>query len=75
MLDGIEEHLRHQPALETRNKKRLTANELSDWELRVQMFRVFYDVIQSDESQVVMVKAIGHKVHHTLYVGGQEVQL
>ena len=45
ILDAVEEQLRHDPTVETRNRKRLGENELSDWELRVQNFRVFYDVI------------------------------
>jgi mRNA-degrading endonuclease RelE of RelBE toxin-antitoxin system len=60
---------------ETRNRKRLGENELSDWELRVQSFRVFYDVIADEERHVVKVKAVGHKERNTLYIGGSEVQL
>ncbi|HTK73779.1 MAG TPA: hypothetical protein VL371_00890 [Gemmataceae bacterium] len=44
VLDGIEEQLRHQPNLETRRRKMLGAKEFSGWELRVDQFRVFYDV-------------------------------
>jgi mRNA-degrading endonuclease RelE of RelBE toxin-antitoxin system len=75
VLDGIEEQLRHQPTTETRNRKKLTANELSDWELRVDAFRVFYDVVEEAESRVVMIKAIGYKEHNTLRVGREEVNL
>jgi hypothetical protein len=38
----------------------LGESELSDWELRVQYFRVFYDVIVENEVRVVKVKAVGH---------------
>ena len=75
ILGGIEEQLQHQPATETRNKKRLGENELSDWELRIEKFRIFYDVIIGGEQDVVKIKAVGYKDHNTLYVGGQEVQL
>jgi len=75
ILDGIEDQLRHQPTVETRNRKRLTANELSDWELRIDRFRVFYDVVGEAAAQVVKVKAVGHKEHNTLYLGGEEVNL
>src|SRR5438132_8937735 len=75
VLDGIEDQLRHQPTVETRNRKKLTANDLSDWELRVDRFRVFYDVVAEADAQVVKVKAIGHKEHNTLYIGGEEVDL
>ncbi len=36
---------------------------MSDWELRVQDFRVFYDVIVENEVGVVKVKAVGLKEH------------
>jgi mRNA-degrading endonuclease RelE of RelBE toxin-antitoxin system len=75
ILDTIEEQLQHEPTTETRNKKRLGENELSDWELRVQRFGVFYDVIGEDDCQIVKVKAVGHKDHNTLYIGGKEVAL
>lgn len=75
ILNAIEEQLRHEPTTATRNRKRLGENELSDWELRVQKYRVFYDVITEDERQVVKIKAAGHKEHNTLYIGGKEVQL
>jgi hypothetical protein len=53
----------------------LGANALSDWELRVGQLRVFYDVVIEEDRQIVKVKAVGHKDHNTLYVGGKEVSL
>lgn len=44
ILSAVEEQLGHEPATETRHRKRLGENEVSDWELRVQTFRVFYDI-------------------------------
>ena len=75
VLDAIGEQLPHEATTETRNRKRLGENELSDWELRVQKFRVFYDVLHEEGRQVVKLKAVGHKEHNTLYIGGKEVQL
>ena len=75
ILDGIESQLSHEPLAETRNRKRLTEDSLSDWELRIQDFRVFYDVATEDDHEVVKIKAVGHKVHNTLFVGGTEVHL
>lgn len=75
LLDAIQEQLEHEPALETRSRKRLGENELSDWELRVQMFRVFYDVVTAEGRRMVKIKAVGHKEHNTLYIGGREVRL
>jgi mRNA-degrading endonuclease RelE of RelBE toxin-antitoxin system len=75
ILDAIEEQLRHEPMTETRQRKRLGENTMSDWELRVQTYRVFYDVLIEENSQVVKIKAVGHKDHNTLYIGGKEVDL
>jgi mRNA-degrading endonuclease RelE of RelBE toxin-antitoxin system len=75
ILDSIEEQLRHEPNTETRNRKRLGENELSDWELRVQQFRVFYDVDIDEQKKQVKVKAVGWKEHNILRIGGRETQL
>jgi mRNA-degrading endonuclease RelE of RelBE toxin-antitoxin system len=53
----------------------LGRNELANWELRVQKFRVFYDVTDNENQQVVKIKAVGHKQHNTLFVEGEEVEL
>ena len=34
ILDAIEEQLTYEPITETRNRKQLGENDLSDWELR-----------------------------------------
>jgi mRNA-degrading endonuclease RelE of RelBE toxin-antitoxin system len=75
ILDAIAEQLSHDAMTATRNRKRLTENELSDWELRVQKFRVFYDILVEEDRQVVKIKGVGHKEHNTLYIGGREVEL
>lgn len=75
ILDAIEKQLRHEPTIETANRKRLGENELSDWELRVQRFRVFYDVVLDNDHQVVKIKAVGYKEHNKLTIGGKEIQL
>jgi mRNA-degrading endonuclease RelE of RelBE toxin-antitoxin system len=75
ILDAVEEQLRHEPTTETRNKKPLGGNALSDWELRVGQLRVFYDIVTEEDRQIVKVKAVGHKDHNTLYIGGEEVSL
>ncbi len=75
IFDAIENQLRHDPTTETRNRKRLSANELADWELRVQNFRVFYDVVSEDAGPFIKIKAVGHKEHNKLFVAGKEVEL
>lgn len=75
IFDAIEDQLRHDATLETRHRKRLSENELADWELRIEDFRVFYDVVDEGDCRAVKIKAIGHKRHNKLFVGGQEVQI
>jgi mRNA-degrading endonuclease RelE of RelBE toxin-antitoxin system len=75
ILDSIDEQLSHEPMTETRNRKRLSENEMSDWELRVQDFRVFYDVVIEDGRRAVKIKAVGHKEQGVLRIGDREVQL
>ncbi|MCB2263535.1 MAG: type II toxin-antitoxin system RelE/ParE family toxin [Candidatus Thiosymbion ectosymbiont of Robbea hypermnestra] len=70
ILDSIEEQLKTKPAFENRNKKRLRLNNLSSWELRIQKYRVFYDV-DPKEKQVV-INAVGWKKHNKLYIQNQE---
>jgi mRNA-degrading endonuclease RelE of RelBE toxin-antitoxin system len=75
ILNAIEEQLRHEPTVETRNKKPLSPNELSDWELRVDQFRVFSDVTTVSDAAIVTVKVVGRKQHNKLMIGGEEVPL
>ena len=73
IVAAIETQLLYQPAHETRHRKRLRPNALAEWELRVQTFRVFYDV---DVTQsVVKIAAVGSKHGNTLFIHGEEYQL
>jgi mRNA-degrading endonuclease RelE of RelBE toxin-antitoxin system len=73
ILDGIDTQLKHEPAVETRNRKRLRPNDVAEWELRVGRFRVFYDV--REEVKVVRVEAVGHKDDNKLFIHGEEYVL
>ena len=73
IIAAIETQLLHQPAHETRHRKRLRPNALAEWDLRVQTFRVFYDV---DVAQrVVKIAAVGYKQGNALFIHGEEYQL
>jgi mRNA-degrading endonuclease RelE of RelBE toxin-antitoxin system len=67
IVDTIERQLKHQPTVETRNRKMLPAlvpdfeHRQPAWELRVGNYRVFYDV--DDSSSIVYVRTIRHKEH------------
>lgn len=72
VLDAIEQHLSFEPTTPTRSRKALRENELSEWELRIGDFRVFYDV---DDNRLVRVKAVGWKEHNRLLIRGREFVL
>lgn len=59
VLAAIDEQLRYEPAVETRNRKRLRPNAVAEWELRIGVFRVLYDVDQI--VRIVSVQRIGKK--------------
>lgn len=65
ILDRIEKQLRHEPYIETRNRKILVSLippwEYIEpvWELRIGEYRAFYDVDR--ESLTVIIRAIKHK--------------
>ena len=73
VVEAIEQQLIHEPLTESRNRKPLRPNDLSQWELRVDCYRVFYDVANHDAP--VVVKAVGWKEHNKLYIHGKEFQL
>ena len=73
VLDAIEQQLSFEPTTSTRNRKALRENELSEWELRIGDFRVFYDV--DDNRLAVRVKAVGWKEHNRLLIRGREFVL
>ncbi len=74
ILDALPAQLGHQPTVETRNRKRLTANPIAPWELRVGRYRVYFDV-QEDPERVVKIVAIGLKDREKVMIAGVEVKL
>jgi len=72
IIAGVETQLAHEPLVDTRNRKRLRANPIAPWELRVGDIRVFYEV---DEPGVVTVLAIGTKRGNRLCINGEEIEL
>src|SRR5439155_21574796 len=73
IIEAIEEQLSHEPNHETRNRKRLRPNQTAEWVLRVDRFRVFYDIEES--AYLVKVEAVGHKRGSRLFIHGEEYQL
>ncbi len=73
VIEAIEQQLCHQPTGKTRNKKQLRANPIASWELRVERFRVLYNLVE--DTATVLVVAIAMKEGSRLLVEGQEFKL
>ena len=73
ILDVIDEQLTATPLTPTRNRKPLRPNDLAAWEMRIGLYRVFYDV--DEQKNKVLIKAIGCKEHNKLFIRGQEYEL
>src|SRR5436190_8527874 len=76
--ETIEEQLRFEPTVETKNRKPLRppAPFAAQWEIRFgpdNRFRVLYDI--DEEQHAVEILAIGEKKGNRLMVGGEEVEL
>ncbi len=70
ILDGVEEQLRFEPTIETRNRKRMRPNPVAEWELRIGRFRVLYNV--EGEVKIVSTEAIGIKLGSNLVFRGKK---
>ena len=73
VLESIEKQLTNEPLTTTINRKPLRPNNLAEWELRIQEFRVFYDTDIEEES--VKIKAVGRKEHNKLFIRNREYEL
>jgi addiction module RelE/StbE family toxin len=73
IVDETEKNLLWEPIKEARNRKPLRPNELSKWELRIEKYRIFYDV--DEETKSVKIKAVGWKEHNKLYISNKEYKL
>ena len=75
----IEEQLRFEPQVRTKNRKPLTEAGIfaeGTWEIRFgpdNCFRVFYEVDRKHHA--VRMLAVGIKRGNRLYIGGEEIEL
>ena len=74
VLDTVDRQLKHQPTVETRNRKPMRPNPLAPWELRIGNLRVYYDV-ENDPDATVLVLAVGRKERNCVYIGGEVMKL
>ncbi len=72
IANGIAHFLTRDAKVATRRRKPLRPNRLAQWELRIDDYRVFYDLANEN---VVKVVAVGHKEHNDLLIRGKKVEL
>lgn len=73
VVDTIDQQLRDQPTVETKNRKALRPNPLAAWELRVGELRVYYRVQEAES--LVYILAVGVKQRHRVSIGNEVVEL
>ncbi|MFN8488505.1 MAG: hypothetical protein U0350_12975 [Caldilineaceae bacterium] len=73
ILSGINDQLVYEPTVETRNRFRMRPNEIAEWELRINNYRVFYNVAEA--VQIVSIEVIGFKRGNQLFVRGKRRDL
>lgn len=72
VLDARDVRWTSEPDRPTRNRKTLEEDPLAPWELRAGDSRIFFDI--AEEQTIVIILAIGRKVHNTLVLGGEEIE-
>jgi len=72
IANAIDTHLSYDANIETKKKKELRDNPFGDWELKIGNYRVFYEI---KEDNNVNILAIGHKEHNVLFIRNKEVEL
>lgn len=73
IIAELESQLGYEPATETRNRKRLRPNKIAEWELRLERFRVFFDM--DPQNRLIKVEAVGYKRGSRLFIHGKEYEL
>ena len=73
IIAELESQFSYEPAFETRNRKRLRPNKLAEWELRLDRFRVFFDM--DEVNRLIQVQAVGYKRGSRLFIQGKEYEL
>lgn len=72
ILDAIRTQLPYEPTVETTNRFRRQPQEISEWELRVGVYRVFYNVEEMIE--IVRIEGIGEKPNNTILFRGRRTK-
>jgi len=70
IIDAIQTQLLYEPVTETRNRFKRNPPDIAEWELRIGVFRIFYNV---DEAvKIVSIERIGEKPNNTVFFRGGE---
>ena len=72
IVAGIVTHLSEEAAVDSRNNKPLRPNAVAPRELRLDTFRIFYEIVDNNQVKII---AVGRKEHNKLLIRGQEVPL
>jgi mRNA-degrading endonuclease RelE of RelBE toxin-antitoxin system len=72
ILNAIRMELQNNADVGGNRRKKLRPNPIAPWELKEDVYRVFYAI---DEEQQVKILAVGYKEHNQLYIRGQKVTL
>ena len=73
VVSEIRKQLTNEPLIETKNRKSLRDNPIAAWELRIDKYRVFYEV--KEAAGMVSIVSVGHKEHNVLFVRGKELEI
>ncbi|WP_129633721.1 type II toxin-antitoxin system RelE family toxin [Candidatus Oscillochloris fontis] len=73
IVDGIDEQLRYEPLVETRNRKPMRENTIAEWELRIEAYRVLYTV--GSQVRIVEIQRIGEKRGNAFFFRGRKTDL
>jgi hypothetical protein len=74
VVGTVDRQLAVEPSVVTRNRRRMRANPLAGWELRIGDLRVYYDVLD-DPEPLVQIVAVGIKERNNVRVGGEVIDL
>jgi mRNA-degrading endonuclease RelE of RelBE toxin-antitoxin system len=72
IVDGIKTNLSYQPTVITINRKpcRDDGTKIADWELRIGVYRVYYNV--EEQVHIVAIQRIGEKPNNTVFFRGRQ---
>jgi len=71
IAEAISDQLQNDADIQKKKKKKLRDNPIAPWELKIGDYRVFYEI----DRETVIVLAVGHKEHNSLFIRGKKVEI